>query len=630
MCKTSANPSTVNDIPLGTGPANRPPQLAVSTADGRIYTLDPNASPDPQVIIWKTSINTAGVDPTLPPSDPNSPRYAELDTSAEPKAIAVTPDSVWLFVAEAETGDFHVKAVRVATLVSGPVVVHKLALTEQPLLVAASEDSNRLFVITDARMLRGYHIQEAPQLFPQIGSTTDIGPDDPVAVDTSPSGRWVYALSRDSNNRGWVRPIDANRMETSPAEAVGDPVRVVWSPSDLLLSEDGRRLFAAGIGDPAADHACGGVSVLDVSEEQCGEIFWRALEGCTECPDDTCVLLAAIADYTGGMVITDARIDNRIRPLAPSTETLRQVILCLLESGVGQQGPEGPQGPMGLTGPEGPEGPAGPTGAAGAQGPAGPAGAAGPQGPPGPGLEPDLTRIIGLSWTHNTSNNPLIRVIRVGGEIVGVGFAISFSRPVLVSQIDAAHVFQVLIPEFDERGIVCWCPVLGQVIPVTFVGPTSGVVTQAVATSGPLAPGAAFIFQTSTITGQRILRGGLELWARLRGDFVLDEAERAIDAEFVRAQLPTGDRPATSPFGIQGGLFESWFGLALRTDNPPVFLNSDAPEMLTHLPGIGEALARRIVARRAEGRFRNVDELLEIPGISANLLNSIRDRIVID
>jgi hypothetical protein len=34
---------------------------------------------------------------------------------------------------------------------------------------------------------------------------------------------------------------------------------------------------------------------------------------------------------------------------------------------------------------------------------------------------------------------------------------------------------------------------------------------------------------------------------------------RAIDAEFVRAELPTGDRPKGSPFGIQGGLFESWF-----------------------------------------------------------------------
>ena len=46
---------------------------------------------------------------------------------------------------------------------------------------------------------------------------------------------------------------------------------------------------------------------------------------------------------------------------------------------------------------------------------------------------------------------------------------------------------------------------------------------------------------------------------RLRGDFVIDETGRAVDAEFVRAELPTGDRPAGSEYGIQGGLFESWF-----------------------------------------------------------------------
>jgi hypothetical protein len=32
-----------------------------------------------------------------------------------------------------------------------------------------------------------------------------------------------------------------------------------------------------------------------------------------------------------------------------------------------------------------------------------------------------------------------------------------------------------------------------------------------------------------------------------------------VDGEFVRAELPPGDRPAGSDVGIQGGLFESWF-----------------------------------------------------------------------
>ena len=46
---------------------------------------------------------------------------------------------------------------------------------------------------------------------------------------------------------------------------------------------------------------------------------------------------------------------------------------------------------------------------------------------------------------------------------------------------------------------------------------------------------------------------------RLNGEFVVDEDGRAVDAEFTRAELPTGDRPAGSAFGVQGGLFQSWF-----------------------------------------------------------------------
>jgi hypothetical protein len=52
-----------------------------------------------------------------------------------------------------------------------------------------------------------------------------------------------------------------------------------------------------------------------------------------------------------------------------------------------------------------------------------------------------------------------------------------------------------------------------------------------------------------------------DLWIVLRGDFVIDTQGFAIDGEFVRAQLPTGDRPSGSPYGTQGGTFESWFAL---------------------------------------------------------------------
>ena len=61
------------------------------------------------------------------------------------------------------------------------------------------------------------------------------------------------------------------------------------------------------------------------------------------------------------------------------------------------------------------------------------------------------------------------------------------------------------------------------------------------------------------IAGEILAGKVSDLWILLRGDFVLDSKGKAVDAEFARAELPTGDHPKSSVFGIQGGLFESWF-----------------------------------------------------------------------
>jgi hypothetical protein len=49
---------------------------------------------------------------------------------------------------------------------------------------------------------------------------------------------------------------------------------------------------------------------------------------------------------------------------------------------------------------------------------------------------------------------------------------------------------------------------------------------------------------------------------RVRGDGIKDVSDRAVDAEFVRGALPTGDRPSGDDAGVQGGTFESWFYLS--------------------------------------------------------------------
>nr|WP_314876123.1 helix-hairpin-helix domain-containing protein [uncultured Pseudomonas sp.] len=58
---------------------------------------------------------------------------------------------------------------------------------------------------------------------------------------------------------------------------------------------------------------------------------------------------------------------------------------------------------------------------------------------------------------------------------------------------------------------------------------------------------------------------------------------------------------------------------------------ADELTLQSELVGIGQAKARSIVAyREANGPFSNVDELLEIKGIGAKLLERNRDRLMVE
>jgi hypothetical protein len=133
--------------------------------------------------------------------------------------------------------------------------------------------------------------------------------------------------------------------------------------------------------------------------------------------------------------------------------------------------------------------------------------------------------------------------------------------------IDPEHIFQVLVPDHNhnrETGLLCRCPVLGTVIPVDYNPKSPGRLNDAWEIASMEAPGVAFLFENAAILDQ-IQNGTIsDLWVVLRGDFVKDLNNWTIDAEFVRAELPTGDRPSGSPFGVQGGLFESWFWIGRR------------------------------------------------------------------
>lgn len=61
-----------------------------------------------------------------------------------------------------------------------------------------------------------------------------------------------------------------------------------------------------------------------------------------------------------------------------------------------------------------------------------------------------------------------------------------------------------------------------------------------------------------------------------------------------------------------------------------VRINSASAGELQQLPGIGPALAQRIVETRNSGRFTSVDDLLRVPGIGKAKLAKLRDYVEVD
>lgn len=61
-----------------------------------------------------------------------------------------------------------------------------------------------------------------------------------------------------------------------------------------------------------------------------------------------------------------------------------------------------------------------------------------------------------------------------------------------------------------------------------------------------------------------------------------------------------------------------------------VHINSASAGELQQLPGIGPALAQRIVETRSRGRFSSADDLLRVPGIGKAKLAKLRNYVEVD
>ncbi len=247
---------------------------------------------------------------------------------------------------------------------------------------------------------------------------------------------------------------------------------------------------------------------------------------------------------------------------------------------------------------------------------------------PGSGLETGLTKLVALSWQHGGTVMLQVRidakymaiVVGFGKEKLGDAGRIRVAPGSLDEQ-----TFQLFVQKQHHETNYDWYDYMRiaplEIVPVSPVINAAGLIVSATRVNTVSASGAAFLLSTEAfraVWGQRLL-------VVLKGDFILDETgDRAIDAEFVRAELPTGHSPKGGLYGIQGGRFESWFVADNKID-----LNTATLDEIRFIPRVGPALAASIVKyRTAAGGFNSVDDLLNVPGLGQDLLNQIKPFIV--
>lgn len=507
-------------------------RLAVSSRDGSLYVL---TAADKTVTVWNgagtTQLGTVAVD-------------------TNPAAMAPSPDGTLMFVAN--SGAASVSVIDTTNLAAVPTAIPMAGASPSALAVAATTGGGRLFVADETNSTVAiFGVQPgAPNPYPAQGNPVSLAPNSPVDIAASPAGRWIYALVQDAGGKGYVQTIDANLAATNSPNAVGPAVPMGEAPEEqILLAGNGSELFVTYSG-PAADPLGGGVAVAHVQEQACGDIFKKALDGCPDCSQGNCVVLATIKGYVDQSAVTDAEIDNWTdRHLLPSTELLTEVVECLLNNGgTGQQGEQGPPGPKGD---KGDPGPPGPQGAPGPQGDPGPPGPKGDKGDPGTGLDPDLTHICATNFTPpNWRQGASLTPVQVREQ----GLLVAFDKPVRNADIDE-NSFIVLFRR-DEQGLNCWCEVpgkpLGGVDLPLDLDPQTGlckITGAAKPSNAQFVRGARFMLTEFQTGKYRVL---------VKGNFIRDQKGRGVDADHLPGWLPerrTGDM-------VEGGTFESWFTIA--------------------------------------------------------------------
>lgn len=377
--RDTPDPAAVIDL-------DEPARLVVSRQTGALFALLLQSG---RLWSWSDEAIRNWLDEAdPPPAGPAGRREIDLSTdltggadesAAERGAsiLSITADGRYLFIADPNNG---LRVVDVATF--GEVTPAGIEGFGTPAALQTSGDSDYLYVLWDGEgdaagsaLLSRYRLDDdGGSLILVREGRGGQWPGTPLDLALAPAERFAYVLQED----GILSQVVVLSVDAIAATAPDEPVDPRAAREDLLgvtrhqrLNLYGRRLYVAA-DVPAEDEddtARGVVAVLDVDESACADIFHGLIDGCPTCTtggdEDHCVVLAHLPAYTLGAPIEaagsagagDNVIDNLThRPLVPSSNTIVDVIRCLLEQGFAE-GVPGPRGPAGEEGAQGERGP---------------------------------------------------------------------------------------------------------------------------------------------------------------------------------------------------------------------------------------------------------------------------------
>lgn len=137
-------------------------------------------------------------------------------------------------------------------------------------------------------------------------------------------------------------------------------------------------------------------------------------------------------------------------------------------------------------------------------------------------------------------------------------------------------------------------------------------------------PGMYLLPKASRVEEAITMAGGVKEEANLER---VNMAKTLKDGALVYVPYKTARNKAVTT--TESGPTSSHLGANSNLRNAPVSLNNASQRELEGIPGIGPAMAQRIIARRQVKDFSKVEELLEVRGIGKAKLEKLKPYIVL-